>query len=300
MNLKRKTLLALLPADWQIRRFCLGFANPRRANAEVMNLKCKTIKRKEFNMKLIRYKKDGQISYGILDGNTVREIEGDIFGDLSKTGTNYALDDITLLAPCVPTKMFALAGNYKSHLGSREPTGEPQPFFKVPTSVLDPMGTIIIPRGAGEVHYEGELVAVIKKTAKRVSPEEAPDYILGMTCGNDVSARVWQRNDKQWWRAKSSDTFSPMGPAIATDVDYGNLLLQTHLNGETVQSQSTADLIFDVPHLVSFISQAVTLLPGDAIFTGTPGTTRAIKAGDIVEVEIEGIGILQNGVADEV
>jgi len=261
--------------------------------------RCNT-KRKEFNMKLIRYKKDGQISYGILDGNTVREIEGDIFGDLSKTGTHYALDDVTLLAPCVPTKMFALAGNYKSHLGSREPAGEPQPFYKVSTSVLDPMGTIIIPRGSGEVHYEGELVAVIKKTAKRVSPEEALDYILGVTCGNDVSARVWQRNDKQWWRAKSADTFSPMGPAIATDVDYGNLLLQTRLNGETVQSQSTADLIFDVPHLVSYISQAVTLLPGDSIFTGTPGTTGAIKAGDIVEVEIEGIGILQNGVADEV
>ena len=250
-------------------------------------------------MKLIRYKKGSQISYGILDGNNVREIKGDIFGDLSETGTQYALDDVTLLAPYVPTKMFALAGNYKSHLGGGDPFEEPQPFFKVPTSVLDPMGTIIIPRGAGEVHYEGEMVAVIKKTAKRISPAEAPDYILGVTCGNDVSARVWQRNDKQWWRAKSSDTFSPMGPAIDTDVDYGNLLLQTHLNGETVQSQSTADLIFDVPHLVSFISQAVTLLPGDAIFTGTPGTTGQIKDGDIVEVELEGVGILKNSVADE-
>ena len=250
-------------------------------------------------MKLIRYKKDSQISYGILDGSTIKEIEGDIFGDLSETGTQCVLDDVTLLAPCVPTKMFALAGNYKSHLGGGEAAGEPQPFFKVPTSVLDPMGTIIIPREAENVHYEGELVAVIKKTAKRVSPEEAPDYILGVTCGNDVSARVWQRNDRQWWRAKSSDTFSPMGPVIDTDVDYGNLLLQTRLNGEVVQSQSTADLIFDVPQLVSFISQAVTLLPGDAIFTGTPGTTGQIKAGDIVEVEIEGVGVLKNSVADE-
>lgn len=256
-------------------------------------------KRKEFDMKLIRYKKDSQISYGILDGNNVREIQGDIFGDFSETGTQYALGDVTLLAPCVPTKMFALAGNYRSHLGGGEPAGEPQPFFKVPTSVLDPMGTIIIPRKAVDVHYEGEMVAVIKKTAKRISPEEAPEYVLGVTCGNDVSARVWQRNDTQWWRAKSSDTFSPMGPAIATDVDYDNLLLQTRLNGETVQSQSTADLIFDVPHLVSFISQFVTLLPGDVIFTGTPGTTGQIKAGDIVEVEIEGIGILKNSVADE-
>jgi 2-keto-4-pentenoate hydratase/2-oxohepta-3-ene-1,7-dioic acid hydratase in catechol pathway len=143
------------------------------------------------------------------------------------------------------------------------------------------------------------MVAVIKKTAKHISPEEAPIYILGVTCGNDVSARVWQRNDRQWWRAKSSDTFSPMGPVIDTEVDYGNLLLQTRLNGKTVQSQSTADLIFDAPHLVSFISQVVTLLPGDAIFTGTPGTTGQIKAGDILEVELEGIGILKNSVADE-
>ncbi|HIE28237.1 TPA: FAA hydrolase family protein [Candidatus Poribacteria bacterium] len=250
-------------------------------------------------MKLIRYKKDSQISYGILDGNRVREIQGDIFGDLSETGTQYPLEDVMLLAPCVPTKMFALAGNYKSHLGGGDPSEEPQPFFKVPTSVLDPMGTIIIPRGSGEVHYEGEMVAVIKKTAKRVSPEEAPAYILGVTCGNDVSARIWQRNDRQWWRAKSSDTFSPMGPVIDTEADYGNLLLQTRLNGEVVQSQSTADLIFDAPHLVSFISQVVTLLPGDAIFTGTPGTTGRIKAGDIVEVELEGVGILKNSVADE-
>ena len=250
-------------------------------------------------MKLIRYKKDSKISYGILDGNIVRKIRGDIFGDLSKTGVQCALEEVTLLAPCVPTKMFALAGNYKNHLGGGEPAGEPQPFFKVPTSVLDPMGTIIIPRGADNVHYEGEMVAVIKKTAKRISPEEAPDYILGVTCGNDVSARVWQRNDRQWWRAKSSDTFSPMGPVIDTDADYGNLLLQTRLNGKIVQSQSTADLIFDTPHLVSFISQVVTLLPGDAIFTGTPGTTGQIKAGDIVEVELESVGILKNSAADE-
>jgi 2-keto-4-pentenoate hydratase/2-oxohepta-3-ene-1,7-dioic acid hydratase in catechol pathway len=250
-------------------------------------------------MKLIRYQKNNQIAYGILDENIVKEVKGDIFGEFSETGVQYAFEDVMLLAPCIPTKMFALAGNYKSHLGGGDPFEEPQPFFKVPTSVLNPTGTIIIPRGAGEVHYEGEMVAVIKKSAKRITPEEAPDYILGVTCGNDVSARIWQRNDRQWWRAKSSDTFSPMGPVIDTEADYSNLLLQTRLNGEVVQSQSTADLIFDTPHLVSFISQVVTLLPGDAIFTGTPGTTGQIKAGDIVEVELEGVGILKNSVADE-
>ena len=141
------------------------------------------------------------------------------------------------------------------------------------------------------------MVIVIGRKVSRVSKEEAKSYVFGVTAGNDVSERDWQRADLQWLRAKGSDTFGPLGPAIVTGLDYDDLLLQTRLNGEVVQSQRTKDLIFDVATIVSYVSQYVTLLPGDVIYTGTPGTTRAIKAGDTVEVEVEGVGVLRNRVA---
>ncbi|MBA7641165.1 putative protein YisK [subsurface metagenome] len=143
----------------------------------------------------------------------------------------------------------------------------------------------------------GELVAVIGKKAKNVSAKEAPNYIFGVTCGNDISARDWQENDIQWWRAKGSDTFAPLGPVIARGLNYEDLLLTTRLNGKIKQRQRTSDLFFSVHEVVSFISQFITLYPGDVIYTGTPGKTSPMKSGDVVEVEIEGIGILRNRVA---
>jgi 2-keto-4-pentenoate hydratase/2-oxohepta-3-ene-1,7-dioic acid hydratase in catechol pathway len=139
-------------------------------------------------------------------------------------------------------------------------------------------------------------VVVIGKRAKNISAADAPQYVFGVTAGNDVSERAWQKNDLQWFRAKASDTFGPMGPAIVTGLNYGDLLLQTRVNGVVLQSQRTKDLIFDVPAIISYVSRFVTLEPGDVIYTGTPGSTKAMKPGDIVEVEIEGIGVLRNKV----
>ena len=247
-------------------------------------------------MKYVRYEVDGSASYGILSGDTISELNGDIFGACEESGASVALADVKLLAPTVPSKILAVGLNYRSHLGDEPEPTNPEMFIKTPSCINDPNGEIVLPVGDDDVHAEGELVVVIKSRTRNVTPEEAADNILGVTCGNDVSARTWQHSDMQWWRGKACDTFGPMGPAIATDVDYGNLQLETRINGTVVQSQTTADLIFPVPTIVSFVSQVMTLEPGDAIFTGTPGTTKALAAGDTVEVEIEGIGILQNSV----
>lgn len=251
--------------------------------------------------KYIRYRTDSAESYGILDGATVRELRGDLFGANSETGVTHALADVKLLHPCRPGKIMAVGLNYRSHLGNRPQPPHPEMFYKPVTALQDPEGPIVIPRNATDVHYEGEIVVVIGKRAKDLSPAEARDAIFGVTCGNDVSERNWQHGpgkDLQWWRAKGSDTFAPLGPAIATGIDYGNLLLQTRLNGEVVQKQYTSDLIFDCSSIVSWVSGWVTLLPGDLIYTGTPGTTRKLSAGDVVEVEIEGIGVLRNPVEE--
>ena len=172
-------------------------------------------------------------------------------------------------------------------------------FYKPVSSIQDPGGPIVIPPEAVDVHYEGELVVVIGKTVSKATREEAEAAVFGVTCGNDVSDRNWQRGDGkdlQWWRAKGSDTFSPFGPFIVTGIHYGDLGLETRLNGEVVQSQRTSDLIFDIPEVIRFISQWVTLVPGDVIFSGTPGETRRMRARDVVEVAIENVGRLSNPV----
>jgi 2-keto-4-pentenoate hydratase/2-oxohepta-3-ene-1,7-dioic acid hydratase in catechol pathway len=192
--------------------------------------------------------------------------------------------------------VLAVGLNYKSHLGNRPAPEKPELFFKPLTSLQNPDGEIVIPPGAKNVHYEGELVIVIGKRAQRVSADKANDYIFGYTCGNDVSERDWQRGDLQWWRAKGSDTFGPLGPAIVTGLDYKKSRLQTRVNGEVKQSQLLSDLLFDAAATVSFTSQYVTLERGDVIYTGTPGATSAMKPGDVVEVEIDGIGTLRNRV----
>jgi 2-keto-4-pentenoate hydratase/2-oxohepta-3-ene-1,7-dioic acid hydratase in catechol pathway len=248
--------------------------------------------------KYIRYRTDSATSYGILDNDTVHELRGDLF-DNSRTGITHPLANVKLLAPCQPGKILAVGLNYKSHLGGRPQPAHPEMFYKPVTALQDPGGPIVLPLESTDVHYEGEIVVVIGKRARDLSPGQARDAIFGVTCGNDVSERNWQHGagkDLQWWRAKGCDTFAPLGPAIVTGIDYSNLQLQTRLNGEVVQSQTTADLIFDCPAIVSRISQWVTLLPGDIIYTGTPGSTRKLSAGDVVEVEIENIGILRNPV----
>jgi 2-keto-4-pentenoate hydratase/2-oxohepta-3-ene-1,7-dioic acid hydratase in catechol pathway len=247
----------------------------------------------------IRYRSGSDVAYGVLDGATVNEISGGLFGEHKPTGVTHRLSDVKLLAPCEPGKILAVGLNYKSHLGGRPQPAHPEIFYKPVTALQDPEEPIVIPNEATDVHYEGELVIVIGKKARNVSPGEAAAAIFGVTAGNDVSERNWQHGqgkDLQWWRAKGSDTFAPLGPAIVTGADYANLLLQTRLNGEVVQKQTTGDLIFDCPAIVSRISGWVTLLPGDLIYTGTPGSTRRLSAGDVVEVELESVGVLRNPV----
>ena len=237
---------------------------------------------------------DGRAVLGVLDGNAIHELAGDLFSNPTRTGRQVRMADVKLLAPVDPKKVIAVGLNYKTHLGTRAPAAYPGLFAKYPTSIVGPGANIVIPADAKNVHYEGELVVVIGRRASHVSEADAPQYVFGVTAGNDVSERDWQSADLQWFRAKASDTFGPIGPAIVTGLNYNDLLLETLLNGEVVQSQRTSDLIFGVSAIVSYLSRYVTLEPGDLIFTGTPGTTRAFKAGDVVEVRIEGVGTLRN------
>jgi 2-keto-4-pentenoate hydratase/2-oxohepta-3-ene-1,7-dioic acid hydratase in catechol pathway len=247
----------------------------------------------------VRYSHQGEISYGILEGEQIRELDGSPIFGANPTGKSVRLADVELLAPVEPGKVIAIGYNYKSHADehARDPGPHPGVFIKLPTSIVGPEADIVFPEGAGNVHYEGELVIVIGKRAHRVPRADAADYIFGITAGNDVSERDWQASDLQWFRAKASDTFAPTGPVLATGLDYNDLLLQTRLNGEVKQKQRTSDLIFDVHEIVSFVSRFVTLEPGDIIFTGTPGATSAMTPGDIVEIELEGVGILRNRIA---
>jgi 2-keto-4-pentenoate hydratase/2-oxohepta-3-ene-1,7-dioic acid hydratase in catechol pathway len=250
--------------------------------------------------KYIRYRTASATAYGILDGETVREIRGSLFGEHGTTGTTLALSEVKLLHPCEPTKILCVGLNYKSHLGGRPQPSRPEIFYKPLSALQDPGGPIVTPRDATDLHYEGELVVVMGKQARNVTAEEGGAAIFGVTCGNDVSERNWQHGagkDLQWWRAKGSDTFAPFGPIIATGADYGNLQLTTRLNGEVVQQQYTSDLIFDCASIVSWISGWLTLYPGDVIYTGTPGSTRKMSPGDVVQVELSGVGVLENPVA---
>jgi 2-keto-4-pentenoate hydratase/2-oxohepta-3-ene-1,7-dioic acid hydratase in catechol pathway len=247
----------------------------------------------------IRFDDNGSARYASLQNGRVVEVAGDLYNDPKPTDREFPVGELTLLAPCVPPKILAVGQNYSSHLGGRPVPKNPEMFYKPTSSLQDPGGPIVIPPDAGDVHYEGELVVVIGKTIRHASNEEAAAAIFGVTCGNDVSDRNWQRGpgkDVQYWRAKGCDTFAPLGPVIVTGLDYSNLLLTTRLNGEIVQQQRTSDLIFDIPTVVSFISRYVTLVPGDVIYTGTPGNTKRMVPGDVVEVEIEGVGVLRNPV----
>ena len=242
----------------------------------------------------VRYSHQNVISYGILEGETIRELKGNLFAGATPTGRTVKLAEARLLAPCQPSKVIAVGLNYKSHIGERPAATYPGLFAKLPTSIVGPDDAIVATDDAKNLHFEGELVVVIGRRAKNVSVADAPNYVFGVTAGNDVSERDWQKSDLQWFRAKASDTFGPLGPMIVKGLNYGDLLLQTRVNGEVLQSQRTKDLVFDVPAIVSYISRFVTLEPGDVIYTGTPQTTRPFKEGDTIEVEIEGVGVLRN------
>jgi 2-keto-4-pentenoate hydratase/2-oxohepta-3-ene-1,7-dioic acid hydratase in catechol pathway len=249
--------------------------------------------------KYVRFRTGSRIAYGILDGEEIRELDQSFLTGGKANGKKHKSKEVKLLAPLAPNKVLAIARNYKSHLGNVAPPSRPEMFYKPTSCICGPDDPILLPADATDVHYEGELVAVIGKRLKKGSKAEAAAAVFGVTCGNDVSERQWQNGkdkDIQWWRAKGADTFGPLGPYVVTGVDYSKLMLRTRLNGKVVQEQSTAELIHDVPTMVSFLSKFVTLEPGDIVYTGTPGTTSKMAPGDVVEVDIEGIGVLRNPV----
>jgi len=250
-------------------------------------------------IRFARVKVGDKVSYAVVEGHRVRLIDGTPFGRWRRTREVYPLDKVQLLVPTEPSKVLALAGNYRDHLAGKPAPPHPEPFIKLPSCLQRPGGPIVQPKDTEPVHYEGELVIVIGKRAKKVSKRDALKYVLGVTCGIDVSARVWQQNDVQWWRAKASDTFGPCGPYIACGLDYNNLELVLRVNGKVKQRTNTRNMIHDIPTVVSFISRYVTLEPGDLIFTGTPGKTEPLHPGDVVEVEIEGVGVLRNYIVAE-
>ena len=248
----------------------------------------------------IRYSLDNETRYGEVDGASVLELDAAPWHGGSRTGRTVDLDDVHLLAPVEPSKVIAVGYNYISHreeMTHEEPRPIPEHpplFLKLPTSITGPDTDVVYPADATDLHFEGELVVVIGKTASKIEPEAASEHIFGVTAGNDISERSWQANDLQWLRAKASDTFGPLGPAVVTGLNYLDLRVTTRLNGETMQDQSSIDHIHDINVIVSWVSQYVTLHPGDIIYTGTPGATAAMQPGDKVEIEVEGVGVLRN------
>jgi len=249
-------------------------------------------------MKYLRYIYNNNIYYGILEGNRVFELSGEPFDGPQKTGRDVPLSGVKLLSPCTPSKIICVGLNYRDHA---EETNTPLPmspvvFLKPPSSVIGPLDDIVYPKMSGRVDYEAELAVVIKKKAKDIPVSDAMDYVLGFTCANDVTARDLQPSDGQWTIAKSFDTFLPLGPVITDEVDVSNLRIQSRLNGRVMQDSNTGNLVFKVDYLISFLSGIMTLCPGDVIITGTPAGIAPMKPGDVIEVEIENIGVLKNTV----
>jgi len=249
-------------------------------------------------MRLVRFLAKGRPAHGIQKGDEIVELDGEGYSSLSSRKAVHRASSVQLLAPCAPTKVVAVGLNYRDHareLGMAVPES-PILFLKPPTAVIGPGGAIRYPEMCRQVDYEAELGIVIRDRVSGISPGESRDHILGFTCVNDVTARDLQKQDGQWTRAKSFDTFCPVGPWIETDLDPADLLVESYLNGERRQSSRTSQFIFSVDHLVSFISQVMTLEPGDLIITGTPAGIGPMQPGDEVEVRIEGIGSLKNNV----
>src|ERR671938_1050037 len=252
-------------------------------------------------MKLCRFKHQTlpEPHYGIVEDDSVRPlIDADAFGTRPRAHSHrMPLSEVTLLAPVTPSKIVCVGRNYKDHaaeLGNPMPS-EPLLFLKAPSAIIGSGETIRLPEDSLQVEHEGELGVVIGRTASRLGADDDPfKHVLGYTCVNDVTARDLQRKDVQFTRAKSFDTFCPVGPWIETDLDPGNCAVETRLNGEVKQKGNTADMAFPVSFLIRYISEIMTLYPGDLIATGTPAGVSRMKHGDTVEVEVTGIGVLRN------
>ena len=249
--------------------------------------------------RFVRFRHYGDVRYARQEAGTLHPLDRAPWQGGTEVTAPIASEGVTLLAPCEPRTIFAVGLNYRSHLGQRPAPADPEIFYKPVSALQHPGEPIILPPEAVDVHFEGEMVAVIGREVRNADLATARAAIFGLTCGNDVSDRNWQRGpskDLQWWRAKGCDTFAPLGPAVVTGLNPAACRLQTRVNGETLQSQSTSDLLFEVPEIIRWISRWVTLAPGDLVYTGTPGNTRALVPGDVVEVELDGVGVLRNPV----
>jgi len=259
-------------------------------------------------MKIARFRTGKRVLYGVVNGEELVEIRGSIYSRFRITDSKHRLSEVKLLPPTEPLQLWGPGLNFAGHrdfvgsvYGSQPPVPKhPEPWHKGRNSLTGPDDPIMIPKdSSGNVHYEGEVVAVIGKDCRRVTPAQGSRFILGYTCGNDVSERTWQKSDWTMWRAKGADSFAPVGPWIETNIDPQDLELMVRINGREVQRVHTLDMLFTFAEIVSYISQQVTLHPGDLVFSGTTGTTSALKAGDVVEVDVPGIGVLRNPVVAE-
>jgi len=254
-------------------------------------------------VRIARFSADDGVAFGVVDGEpgaeTVTPIAGHPFGEIQLAGQPRPLADVRLIAPVLPSKVVAVGRNYADHaaeLGNDVPA-EPLIFLKPNTTVIGPHETIAYPQELSKrVDYEGELALVIGRLCRQVPAERAAEVIYGYTIANDVTARDLQKSDPQWTRGKGFDTFCPMGPWITTDLDISDLAITTTLGDEVKQSARTSQLIFEIPYLIQYISQVMTLLPGDVILTGTPAGVGPMNVGDQVSVTVEGIGTLTNRV----
>ncbi len=242
----------------------------------------------------VRYMDGDTIYWGELKGDTISQLSDAPFLDGSPTGKTLKRDTVKLKAPADPRHMFGTAWNFRSHLGSREPSKYPTVFLVPGNTLVGPEDPIVRHPETKRLAYEAEMAVIIGKRAENVSVEDAPNYIFGVTAGNDVTDRAWQGRDNDWVRAKGARGFNAIGPAIVTGLDYNNLTIKGRLNGKEVQSGTTSDLLFNMNEMVSWISHYFTLEPGDLVWTGTMGTPRYIEPGDTFEVEVEGVGVLKN------
>ncbi len=243
----------------------------------------------------VRYEQAGEASWGLLDGETILRLSDAPYLGGTPAGSSVQRASVKLLAPVEPRQIFMTALNFRSHI-SGEPAEYPGLFLVPPSSIAGPEDAIVRPPDSENLHYEAELVAVIGREAMNISLEDAHHYVFGVAAGNDVSERAWQGADIQWSRAKGSRTFNVVGPALVTGLDYEDLDIEGRLNGEVRQGENTSDMIFDINYMVHYISQYFTLYPGDLVWSGTMGSTRAMQPGDVYEVEVEGVGVLSNEV----
>jgi len=258
--------------------------------------------------KWCRFQADGKTSYGRIDGDNVIAIDGAPWESHADTSRKYALSSVKLLIPTVPSTFFCVGINYRDHIiqAAKRRGVEPQfperpdVGYRANNALCAHEDPIVKPRDSGEVfQYEGELVAIIGKQARKVPQEKALDYVFGWTIGNDVSERTWQRNDRTMWRAKNADSFKPMGPWIVTGVDYRTMTTVIRLNGNEVDRFKTSNMIHDVEQYIAEISRYCTLYPGDVVWMGTDGSPRNMKPGDVCEVDISGVGVLRNRIVAE-